>query len=281
MMSLRTAAPLFAALLLAACSSSTEGEHIVPSEDRLDERQRKEGAEPGVEGAVDVCAGLCARLVACDPDEDEDTCTSKCDNIISVFLSKVTDEFSRELLACIDDAACRDLEAGRAVPACSAEARARVAPSESAIDFCDAYAAAADKCGRSVDKAGCYLEAKIYNDEALSSARKCLSKTCADIDSCVHASLALPGESPAPSPASCTTELSYQAATCDSCMESSCCAEDNACAAEPQCMSFYACAVKCTTSDCVQSCAYAYPRGEKVFDSLLTCMDNRCSASCK
>ncbi len=265
-------APFF----LVACSASTQGEQLEPGPTPAPVVKEAELED------VDACARICARHVTCDNSVDADTCKARCENTNALFLSKVNPEFEREFVTCIDGVACRELDAGTAVGECTAQARARLAPSSAGTKFCDDYAKAASHCGGSVDKAQCYLEVKVYSDDALSGAARCFSKNCSDVDDCVAASLGLSSQaspSPAPPPA-CSTELAYSTASCDSCMQGSCCDVDNVCARDAACLKYLECARQCTTAECESACSSAYPGGRRELDSLASCMESRCSTAC-
>lgn len=266
-------APMF----LLACSASTQAEQADPTPSPAPAPVVKEAELDD----VDACARLCARYVTCDGSVDADTCQARCENENAVFLSKVNADFERELVACIDGVACRELDAGTAVGECTARARARLAPSSAGTKFCDDYAKAASRCGGSVDEAQCYLTVKVYSDDALGGAARCFSKSCSDLEACVRASLGLASDpEPAPAPAACSTKLAYSSASCDACMQASCCDVDNVCAGDATCLKYLECASQCTTTDCASACASAYPGGKRKLESLATCMDSRCSTSC-
>lgn len=287
MISSRTVLALVVApFVLVACSgASTDGEAVVPMEQPI-AKPEKPTADGGVNGGgatADPCERICTRYLECDPANDAETCKARCENTNGTFLSKVNAQFEEELSACIDVAACRSLESGTAISDCTAQARARLAPSASATKFCDDYAKAVDHCGGSFDKATCYLETKIYDEDALAAATRCLGKTCADLDACVLASLGREGSaSPPPKPApSCSTKLSYTDAQCGSCMQGSCCDVDNACANESTCIPYYNCITACTTTSCASACAASYPKGKTALEAVGSCMNDRCSTSCQ
>jgi hypothetical protein len=273
---------LFASFaLVVGCSQDVGGE--APSGDNAAVTDDATGGKDGgttlttTKESVDICARLCARQVACDPATDEDTCKARCDNTNSVFVSKIGAEFGDNLASCLDSAACRDFDDGTAVSTCVDEARAQTSVTSEATTFCDDFGKALTKCGGKIDRAACFESAKIYDADTFADAKKCFSKTCADLTGCVDAAFGVTEEV---TPNTCEAKLPYTSSTCASCVTTSCCAADNACANNPSCNAYLSCLQECSTTSCQTACGSSYPSGKAALEALGSCIDSQCPASC-
>ncbi len=86
----------------------------------------------------------------------------------------------------------------------------------------------------------------------------------------------------------CTLTLSTGIASCDSCLEKSCCASENACGQSRECLSLITCMDACGESpdagpdptSCFNACANQYPAGANVLNSLDSCVETSCASAC-
>lgn len=68
---------------------------------------------------------------------------------------------------------------------------------------------------------------------------------------------------------------------CGQCGESQCCGKAEACMADASCKSLTECVVACgESSSCTQGCVNKYSAGVALLQSLLNCMDGKCTAQC-
>jgi hypothetical protein len=96
-------------------------------------------------------------------------------------------------------------------------------------------------------------------------------------------------------PTTCTLTLPTGDPTCDSCIETSCCAADNACGTDPDCMNFGMCASDCEGIDpdsglpddagadsgaCIATCESTYPTGATELNAIDTCLETTCASAC-
>jgi hypothetical protein len=73
-------------------------------------------------------------------------------------------------------------------------------------------------------------------------------------------------------------ELQTGDATCDACLDSSCCAQETACVDEPQCLAFYDCLGAGTPQ---ATCQTQHPAGFTVASKLNQCMTTSCATPCQ
>lgn len=69
-------------------------------------------------------------------------------------------------------------------------------------------------------------------------------------------------------------------ASCDSCLDTSCCGDANACLSDGDCVSLLDCVDGCADSACMTACEAAHPSGMKKIDALSTCATTTCGAAC-
>lgn len=68
---------------------------------------------------------------------------------------------------------------------------------------------------------------------------------------------------------------------CGQCGEGQCCAKAEACMADASCKALTACVVNCgESSSCTQGCINKYSAGVALLQSVLNCMDGKCSSQC-
>jgi len=266
------------------------------------------GAGPGSASAADTkgfCDAYCGRVTECDSSKDLDTCRNNCTSGLASTLPKMRGDVTQQIQSCIDAKDCKAILAGNVTSTCVDEASESVAPSDAAKKFCDDYAAAKKKCGVTVDKADCLGDTKLYNDGTIGNAEACLGKACGDISACVKSALASgsssssggssgsSGSSPAPSgsgssasdggapPAACSGGITWDTASCDSCMATSCCSEETACTKNADCSTLLSAINACSTQSCIDAAVKAHPTGASYLSSVVSCMNSRCPASCK
>lgn len=68
--------------------------------------------------------------------------------------------------------------------------------------------------------------------------------------------------------------------TCDSCLDTSCCADANACLGDADCTALLQCAEPCTDDACVSACEAAHPTGAAKISALSTCAGTACGTAC-
>lgn len=69
-------------------------------------------------------------------------------------------------------------------------------------------------------------------------------------------------------------------ATCDTCMDASCCAQNTACISDADCTALISCGDACTDDTCISACMTAHPSGARELESLTTCMQSTCTSAC-
>ncbi len=141
----------------------------------------------------------------------------------------------------------------------------------STTSLCQALASWSSRCGKpAYDVQSCEQAAASYDMSQLAAAQKCAeSQDCngTTLDSCIQA--AFSGGS------------AQGGGTCDSCAQSSCGSELAACKGDAECVAFVRCAQAAQTQADAQACADQHPHGAQVFQTLDSCLQNKCSAVCK
>jgi len=74
--------------------------------------------------------------------------------------------------------------------------------------------------------------------------------------------------------------LSTGDASCDSCLDASCCAESTACVADADCTALITCGDACSDDACISACFSSHPTGAALLDSISTCLENSCMSAC-
>jgi uncharacterized membrane protein YgcG len=263
----------------------------------------------------DFCGAYCGRVNTCDATQAEQTCVNECKNANAALLPKLNSAVTSQLETCIAAKDCKTVLSSSILKTCQKEVVASVAPSADGAAFCNQLAAADTKCGKTLDKANCLEDIKLYNDTAIRDAEACTSAACSAIDDCVDAALGDDLKSSSGSTSSGTTggssggsgggstgstdagaapdtgssggKTCQQAITtgsvaCDACLAAQCCQEDNACGNSTDCVSEIACVSGCASGDntCVSSCRSAHPTGDTYLVAWATCDQSHCSGSC-
>ncbi len=84
----------------------------------------------------------------------------------------------------------------------------------------------------------------------------------------------------------CTISITTNNATCDACLQSSCCSVVNACFNVSDCAALDSCVGGCvlpdggTNQSCVSSCFAAHPNSQAALQAVYQCIGNSCSTSC-
>lgn len=74
--------------------------------------------------------------------------------------------------------------------------------------------------------------------------------------------------------------LSTGDATCDTCLDTSCCAPNTACVSDADCTALVTCGDACRDDACLSGCMTAHPTGAALLDSLSTCVGTSCATAC-
>jgi hypothetical protein len=250
----------------------------------------------GSTSVEDFCAVQCDRLNGCDASKDVSTCVNSCKNANAGSLPKYRNDVVSMVEGCVGKKDCRTVLSSSFVTTCVSEAVASISPSEAAASFCSELEAAQTKCGRTVEHAACLDVVAPFGDATIAEAAACASKACSAITDCLTA--ALGGSSGSSSGGSssggsgssgtgdasgaCTLSISSGSATCNACLERSCCAPDNACGRNSDCVAVMKCLGNCSSSDsaCASACVSAHATGASLLQSFVTCESSSCSAAC-
>jgi hypothetical protein len=246
------------------------------------------------------CSGYCKKLVGCDNTKDEQTCENTCKNSNAAIFPKLRADVLGKVSSCINAKDCKTVLGSDVVGACSAEAVASVAPSDTANKFCNDLNTTDTKCGKTLDKAKCLDRAKLYNDKALTDADLCTAKACADVDTCVDASLGSistgtstttdggktdSGQMDSGSMCSAVgpgQTFDFMQQACNDCAASSCCSQAQACANSSSCSALWQCLVSCQTDQtCRNYCAQTYSSSVSTFNAFANCFQSSCSTQCQ
>src|SRR5262249_32147941 len=76
------------------------------------------------------------------------------------------------------------------------------------------------------------------------------------------------------------TEVSTGDATCDSCVQASCCNEVLSCFNNSECLAFADCSSSCSDQSCVEACGQQHAMGVNDADTLFECLSQSCIAAC-
>ena len=74
--------------------------------------------------------------------------------------------------------------------------------------------------------------------------------------------------------------LSTGDATCDTCLDASCCTQNTACVSDADCTALITCGDACRDDACFSACMSAHPTGAALLDTLSTCVGTSCSTAC-
>lgn len=69
-------------------------------------------------------------------------------------------------------------------------------------------------------------------------------------------------------------------ATCQSCLDTSCCSQNGACTGITACRALGSCIPYCTTQTCIDDCNRQYADGVAAYGALNNCASNSCTAAC-
>ena len=81
-----------------------------------------------------------------------------------------------------------------------------------------------------------------------------------------------------PGGASCG--LSTGEATCDTCLDTSCCGQTTTCLGDADCVAVIGCYDTCSDSACAAACDAAHPAGSSELTAVITCAQSSCGAAC-
>lgn len=137
----------------------------------------------------DLCKPLCTRTSSCNADVDQETCLAHCENKLEVDGKRA--DFVNGVVACWNTLDCREVLSSSGLSDCVEEAAAAIAPSDAAKSFCSDLEASLSKCEATLAKATCLDLTKIYADVTIEQARKCTEKSCANLLTCISATLGL------------------------------------------------------------------------------------------
>jgi len=135
------------------------------------------------------CTSYCEKVSSCDSSNDLQTCSESCEDTIRQTFDKARSDVVDGIRTCWDASDCRMILSGARLGECVDEASVSVAPTASAKAFCGELAGALEKCDSLLDYADCLATVKVYSDETIAKAKKCTTKSCSTIMTCVEATL--------------------------------------------------------------------------------------------
>ena len=262
--------------VLFACATSEE----------IHVKQSDTSATTPTTDAASFCSALCERQASCDTSLDQQTCANACKNQNAAVFPRLRADVVEGIVSCVNEEDCKTVLGSGLVGTCASEAVAKVAPSATAIAFCDAMASTQQKCGGSSSKAQCLETAKLYSDEAIGEAQNCAGRKCTDVAACVSAVFGSFGSSTttttAPT-ASCGSLSSAFGPACSACAQQSCCTEAQACSKDSGCMAIVnTCAAGSSASSSCSAALSSYPSSSaSLASSFFACGQSSCSSSCQ
>ncbi len=146
---------------------------------------------------------------------------------------------------------------------CCADANACMADAD-----CTALLDCAQPCANDACVSACEA-AHPTGASLLGTLSTCASSTCG----------AACGGPPAPPPPS-SCGLTSGNATCDACLDGSCCAPTTTCLADAECVALVRCYDGCADAACASACDAAHPAGTADANAVFTCVQTSCSAAC-
>jgi hypothetical protein len=285
-------------LALAACSGSTGNTGLDGSS----------GASSSTANVTTFCGSLCDRSVSCDNTMDRQTCANACTNANIAVFPKLRSDVVDLMVSCVQKRDCKTVLGSDLTEGCAGEAAAQVAPSQAALQLCDALVTADTKCEHAGEKASCLNTAKLFADAALNDALSCVGKACTEVDACVQAALGATVSSSKGEPgfgagsgnggagdgnssaqedagtATCSldTRLSVdRGGACDRCQATYCCTQAQDCANDTTCSQYMTCLQGCGSSaGCRTSCGDQFGSSNWVY-ALQSCESScRAMSSC-
>ena len=125
------------------------------------------------------CDRACARAHECSSSVDAGVCAMDCKDDTAEIGPNLRADFLAALDSCVADLNCIELAGAAVFQTCQREATARVAPSDAAVDLCDAVVDTIKECtGLTVGSAGCLDGVKVFHDSALARAQSCQAMSC-------------------------------------------------------------------------------------------------------
>lgn len=149
------------------------------------------GASGGQANIDNICNSYCAALEKCDSKVDDTTCKNQCRNGLAQYATHWRADFVQGFTDCIATDDCADVKA--LGPNCSNKAKASIAPTQAAQDFCSKAADKAKSCSSTAnpDVAKCLDDVKTIDDASLAAATDCLSKACDQYGKCAYAAVGI------------------------------------------------------------------------------------------
>jgi hypothetical protein len=138
------------------------------------------------------CDRACARAHECSSSVDEADCAMDCKDDTAEIGPNLRGDFLAALDSCTADLTCIEFAGAAVFQTCQREATARVAPSDAAVDLCDAVVDTIKECtGLTVGTAGCLDGVKVFHDTALTRAQTCEAKSCDQRVACLRDQLGI------------------------------------------------------------------------------------------
>jgi len=129
------------------------------------------------------CEASCDYYTRCQEPEGSD-CASSCVEYLSED-TRFRGEVVELAATCLRTADCSWLEEGKYSGVCFDEAAAKVPPTETLIEFCDALGPVWFNCGYMADKGQCLTTWSRWSDHLLSQALSCAVDSCEAMDQCL------------------------------------------------------------------------------------------------
>jgi hypothetical protein len=137
----------------------------------------------------EFCDARCTKQRECDRSVDSQTCTSSCKSELADGVTKFRADYLMHIADCYATEDCATVLAGDALGECVTEVKAVLAPTRVGAEFCSELERISEECGDQRTKADCYGAAKTINDATFEQAKRCLAKSCQDMDDCLSATL--------------------------------------------------------------------------------------------
>jgi hypothetical protein len=102
--------------------------------------------------------------------------------------------------------------------------------------------------------------------------------TCAST-ACGAACGGAPGSDAGPGPGP-GCGLTSGNATCDACLDGSCCAQTSTCLGDAECVALVSCYDACSDDACLTACDAAHPTGSAELGAVFSCLQTSCATVC-
>jgi hypothetical protein len=141
--------------------------------------------EPAVSTPSDFCEARCNREIWCGKMQNLSSCITECRRDERTFFANARPEYLSDLTACVAEPGCSGMPGGEYLKTCSAEASLPIPPG-----MADLFCANLERRCPVLPGALCISSVRVYTDEAIAGAGRCLLDfPCDEVPACLAGAL--------------------------------------------------------------------------------------------